>query len=67
MPGFLEDSQRSLERGCPCAKSALMLWDDLLRVMRKDLGKDDSQLERGELVSEILKAGEKHKAKQGSD
>ena len=44
----------------------LMLWDELLRVMGEDLGKDDSQLAKGELVSLILIAGEKHKVKQGS-
>ena len=41
----------------------LLLWDELLRMMRKDLGKDDSQLAKGELISLILLAGEKHKVK----
>ena len=44
----------------------LLKVDELLRAMRKDLGKDDSQLEEGELVSLILIPEEKHKVrKQG--
>lgn len=37
----------------------LLIWDKLLRAMRKDLGKDDSQLDDGELVSLILLAEDK--------
>lgn len=47
-------------------KAALMVWDELLRVMRKDLGKDDSQLAKGELISLILRDEAKDKVKQGS-
>lgn len=48
------------------SNAPLMLWDELLRVMRKDLGKDDSQLKKGELVSLILTPEDKDKVKQGS-
>ena len=41
----------------------LVRLDELLRMMRKDLGKDDSQLEKGELVALMLKAEEKHKVR----
>ena len=44
-------------------KKVLLLWDSLLREMRKDLGKDDSKLNDGALVSLILLAEEKHKVK----
>ena len=44
-------------------KKALLMWDSLLRQMRKDLGKDDSELDDGDLVSLILRAEEKHKVK----
>ncbi len=39
------------------------MWGRLLREMRKDLGKDDSDLNDGALVSLLLLAEEKHKAK----
>ena len=44
-------------------KKVLLMWDSLLREMRKDLGKDDSKLDDGDLVSLILLAEEKHKVK----
>ena len=44
-------------------KKALLMWDSLLREMRKDLGKDDSELDDGDLVSLILRAEEKYKVK----
>ena len=44
-------------------KKVLLMWDSLLREMRKDLGKDDSELDDGDLVSLILLAKEKHKVK----
>ena len=37
----------------------LLMWDKLLRAMRKDLGKDDSQLDDGDLVSLVLLAEDK--------
>ena len=43
--------------------AVLATWDVLLRALRRDLGKDDSQLGFGELVSLILVAKEKHKVK----
>ena len=43
----------------------LLRWDELLRSMRKDLGKDDSQLKKGELVALILKPEEKPKVMGG--
>ena len=46
--------------------ATLMVWDELLREMRKDLGKDNSQLRKGELVSLILTPEDKDKVKQGS-
>ena len=36
--------------------AALLVWDDLLRAMRKDLGKNDVLLPRGALVSVLLDA-----------
>ena len=44
-------------------RRVLLMWDSLLREMRKDLGKDDSELDDGDLVSLILLAEEKHKVK----
>ena len=44
-------------------KKVLLMWDSLLREMRKDLGKDDSELDAGDLVSLTLLAEEKHKVK----
>ena len=44
-------------------KKVLLMWDRLMREMRKDLGKDDSGLAVGGLVSLILLAEEKHKVK----
>ena len=44
-------------------QKVLLMWDSLLREMRKDLGKDDSELDDGDLVSLILLAEEKHKVK----
>lgn len=41
----------------------LLKMDELLRAMRKDLGKNDTQLEAGELVGLILNPDEKHKVK----
>ena len=38
------------------------IWDDLLRAMRKDLGKEDSRLAKGELLALILTAEDKHMA-----
>ena len=38
------------------------IWDDLLRAMRKDLGKEDSRLDKGELMALILVAEDKHLA-----
>ena len=35
-------------------KEVLLIWDKMLRTIRKDLGKDDSQLNDGELASVIL-------------
>ena len=43
--------------------ASLLTWDNLMREMRKDLGKDDSELEDGDLVALILLAEEKHKVK----
>lgn len=39
--------------------TTMLIWDDFLREMRKDLGKNDSKLPRGELVALMLKADEK--------
>lgn len=39
--------------------SPLLLWDRLLRELRKDLGQDDSILEDGELAALLLSAEEK--------
>ena len=46
--------------------STLKLWDELLRAMRKDLGKDDSQFKKGELLSLLLTPEDKDKVKQGN-
>ncbi|MCY4531542.1 MAG: hypothetical protein OXC84_04330 [Gammaproteobacteria bacterium] len=47
-------------------EATLKLWDELLRAMRKDLGKDDSQFKKGELFSLLLTSEDKDKVKQGS-
>ena len=47
----------------PDAAKQLLIWDGFLRQMRKDLGKDDSQLAKGELISLILRAEDKHKVR----
>ena len=39
--------------------SPLLLWDRLLRELRKDLGQDDAILEDGELAALLLVAEEK--------
>ena len=43
--------------------ASLLMWSRLMKEMRKDLGKNDSELEDGDLVRLILKAEEKHKVK----
>ena len=42
-------------------ENALLLMDDLLRAMRKDLGRDDSRLPRGALVATMLTAEDRAK------
>ena len=58
-----DEVESSLENTDQDPKKVLRMWDRLLREMRKDLGKDDSELNDGDLVSLILLAEEKHKAK----
>ncbi|MXZ26977.1 MAG: hypothetical protein F4222_09570 [Gammaproteobacteria bacterium] len=41
--------------------SILLVWDDVLRQFRKDLGKRDLMLKKGSLVALFLKADEHHK------
>ena len=45
----------------------LMAWDKLLRAFRKDLGKDDSELDDGELALIVLKPSERQKLKSTGD
>ena len=43
---------------------AFRVWDELLRALRRDLGKQDGLLPKGDLVGLILLPGEKEKARE---
>ena len=45
----------------------VMAWDKLLRALREDLGKDDSELEDGDLALLLVKSSDKKKLKSAGD